>query len=177
MWTCGRQLLPAVDWLARGDTSFRQPHTPPQFRSTSRVQIPSIARKIGTALRRSLPFISNTIPVCSEELQVLRMADTLDYVKICESCPPGDGWGPSVTSETTLNGVPYAPFSKGDKLGRMADWTTEGKDRDRGRAQYNRNYRGEHLVVGRAGDSCSDLTAANSFCHLLFFCRPTSLRC
>ncbi|OAA39689.1 eukaryotic translation initiation factor 3 [Metarhizium rileyi] len=69
------------------------------------------------------------------------MADTLDYVKICESCPPGDGWGPSVTSETTLNGVPYAPFSKGDKLGRMADWTTEGKDRDRGRAQYNRNYR------------------------------------
>ncbi|KID99398.1 eukaryotic translation initiation factor 3, partial [Metarhizium majus ARSEF 297] len=69
------------------------------------------------------------------------MADSLDYVKICESCPPGDGWGPSVTSETTLNGVPYAPFSKGDKLGRMADWTAEGKDRDRGRSQYNRNYR------------------------------------
>ncbi|EFY86834.1 eukaryotic translation initiation factor 3 [Metarhizium acridum CQMa 102] len=69
------------------------------------------------------------------------MADSLDYVKICESCPPGDGWGPSVTSATTLNGVPYAPFSKGDKLGRMADWTAEGKDRDRGRAQFNRNYR------------------------------------
>jgi len=71
------------------------------------------------------------------------MADSLDYVKICESCPPGDGWGPSVTTDTTLNGVPYAPFSKGDKLGRMADWTAEGKDRERGgRMQYNRNYRG-----------------------------------
>lgn len=69
------------------------------------------------------------------------MADSLDYVKICESCPAGDGWGPAVTTETTLNGVPYAPFSKGDKLGRMADWTAEGKDRDRGRNQYNRNYR------------------------------------
>ncbi|GAB0132338.1 hypothetical protein EsDP_00000778 [Epichloe bromicola] len=69
------------------------------------------------------------------------MADSLDYVQICESCPAGDGWGPPVTTETTLNGVPYAPFSKGDKLGRMADWTTEGKDRDRGRNQYNRNYR------------------------------------
>ncbi|KZZ94834.1 eukaryotic translation initiation factor 3 [Moelleriella libera RCEF 2490] len=69
------------------------------------------------------------------------MTETLDYVNICESCPAGDGWGPAVTTETTLNGVPYAPFSKGDKLGRMADWTAEGKDRDRGRNQYNRNYR------------------------------------
>lgn len=70
------------------------------------------------------------------------MAQSLEYIKICESCPSGDGWGPPVTSETTLNGVPYAPYSKGDKLGRMADWTTEGKERERGgRAQYNRNYR------------------------------------
>ncbi|KAF4980956.1 hypothetical protein FZEAL_3151 [Fusarium zealandicum] len=74
------------------------------------------------------------------------MADSLDYVQICETCPAGDGWGPSVTTETTLNGVPYAPFSKGDKLGRMADWTTEGKDRERGgRAQYNRNYRDQQV--------------------------------
>ncbi|CAM1507307.1 Fc.00g069480.m01.CDS01 [Cosmosporella sp. VM-42] len=74
------------------------------------------------------------------------MADSLDYVKICESCPSGDGWGPPVTTETTLNGVPYAPFSKGDKLGRMADWTTEGKDRDRGgRQQYQRNYRDQQV--------------------------------
>ncbi|KAI5463005.1 eukaryotic translation initiation factor 3 subunit D [Mariannaea sp. PMI_226] len=74
------------------------------------------------------------------------MADSLDYVQICESCPPGDGWGPSVTTETTLNGVPYAPFSKGDKLGRMADWTAEGKDRERGgRAQYNRNFRDQQV--------------------------------
>ncbi|KAG5982806.1 hypothetical protein E4U55_001300 [Claviceps digitariae] len=69
------------------------------------------------------------------------MTDSIDYINVCESCPPGDGWGPSVTTETTLNGVPYAPFSKGDKLGRMADWTSEGKDRERGRNQYNRNYR------------------------------------
>lgn len=42
-----------------------------------------------------------------------------------------------------LNGVPYAPFSKGDKLGRMADWTAETKDRERqGRQQYRGNFRG-----------------------------------
>lgn len=71
-------------------------------------------------------------------------ADSIDYVRICESCPPSDGWGPPVTTDTTLDGVPYAPFSKGDKLGRMADWTTEGKDRERGsRMQFQRNYRGE----------------------------------
>lgn len=75
--------------------------------------------------------------------------DSLDYVRICESCPAGDGWGPEVTTDTTLDGVPYAPFSKGDKLGRMADWTAEGKDRERGtRMQFNRNYRGKsHLVA------------------------------
>lgn len=55
-----------------------------------------------------------------------------------------DSWGPEITTSTTLDGVPYAPFSKGDKLGRMADWTQEGKEgRDRGRG-YGRNYRGEH---------------------------------
>ena len=73
-------------------------------------------------------------------------ADSLDYIRICESCPPGDGWGPSVTTETTLDGVPYAPFSKGDKLGRMADWTAEGKDRERGsRMQFNRNFRDQQV--------------------------------
>lgn len=46
-----------------------------------------------------------------------------------------------------LNGVPYAPFSKGDKLGRMADWTAESKNGDRqGRQQYNRNFRGKHRI-------------------------------
>lgn len=67
-------------------------------------------------------------------------ASLLDLVS---ALPSVEGWGPPVPTETTLEGVPYAPFSKGDKLGRMADWT-EGKDRDRGgRQQYgNRNYRG-----------------------------------
>ena len=64
---------------------------------------------------------------------------------IVSALPSADSWGPETPTETTLNGVPYAPYSKGDKLGRMADWTTEGKDgRDGrgGRQQYNRNYRG-----------------------------------
>jgi hypothetical protein len=56
----------------------------------------------------------------------------------------GDEWGPETPSVTTLDGVPYAPFSKGDKLGRMADWTQEGKEgRDRGGRQYGRNFRGK----------------------------------
>ncbi|PTB80918.1 hypothetical protein M440DRAFT_1387462 [Trichoderma longibrachiatum ATCC 18648] len=81
------------------------------------------------------------------------MADSLDYVKICESCPPGDGWGPPVTDEITLNGVPYAPFSKGDKLGRMADWTAEGKDRERGgRMQYNRQTIADERTIRKRTD-------------------------
>jgi len=64
------------------------------------------------------------------------------------SLPQGDSWGPPTTTETTLNGVPYAPYSKGDKLGRMADWTAEGRDRERaGRQQYNRTFRSTSTVI------------------------------
>ncbi|KAI2635481.1 eukaryotic translation initiation factor 3 subunit D [Xylaria nigripes] len=74
--------------------------------------------------------------------------DSKSLVDLIAALPDGDGWGPSTTTETTLNGVPYAPFSKGDKLGRMADWTADGKDgRDGrgGRQQYNRNYRDQQI--------------------------------
>src|SRR3954464_8944621 len=74
---------------------------------------------------------------------------SFSLVDLIESLPDqGATWGPSVTSDTTLNGVPYAPYSKGDKLGRMADWTADSKDgRDGrgGRQQYNRNFRGRLL--------------------------------
>lgn len=79
---------------------------------------------------------------------------TTSIADLISALPDGDGWGPAVTTETTLDGVPYAPFSKGDKLGRMADWTADGKDgRDGrgGRQQYNRNYRG--AFVTRTGIS------------------------
>lgn len=66
----------------------------------------------------------------------------MDFLKIADLCPANDGWGQAVTDSTTLNGVPYAPFSKGDKLGRMADWTADGKDRDGRGKQFNRNFRG-----------------------------------
>ncbi|KAJ4359311.1 hypothetical protein N0V95_002235 [Ascochyta clinopodiicola] len=70
-------------------------------------------------------------------------ASLLDLVS---ALPSTEGWGPSVSEETMLDGIPFAPYSKADKLGRMADWT-DGKDRDRGgRQQYgNRNYRDQQV--------------------------------
>jgi translation initiation factor 3 subunit D len=58
--------------------------------------------------------------------------------------PTNDGWGPPVSEETMLDGVPYAPYSKGDKLGRMADWTG-GKDDRGGRQNYGRNFRDQQV--------------------------------
>jgi translation initiation factor 3 subunit D len=77
-------------------------------------------------------------------------ASLLDLI---DSLPSAETWGPPTTTETTLNGVPYAPFSKGDKLGRMADWTTEGKDREGrgGRQQYNQRYRDQIYGAGPGG--------------------------
>jgi translation initiation factor 3 subunit D len=69
-------------------------------------------------------------------------ASLLDLVS---ALPSNDGWGPPLTEHDSKN--VYAPYSKADKLGRMADWT-EGKDRERGgRQQYgNRNYRGQFFL-------------------------------
>ncbi|KAH8675663.1 putative eukaryotic translation initiation factor 3 subunit D [Xylariales sp. PMI_506] len=71
---------------------------------------------------------------------------TTSLADLIAALPAEDGWGPPNTTETTLNGVPYAPFSKGDKLGRMADWTADSKGGERGgRQQYNRNFRDQQI--------------------------------
>ena len=36
-----------------------------------------------------------------------------------------DGWGPTTVPEQ-LDGIPYAPFGKGDKIGRVSDFTNSG---------------------------------------------------
>lgn len=68
----------------------------------------------------------------------------VSLLDLVSALPAKEAWGPEVSSETMLDGVPYAPYSKADKLGRMADWT-DSKDRDRGgRQNYGgRNYRGK----------------------------------
>jgi translation initiation factor 3 subunit D len=38
--------------------------------------------------------------------------------------PNDDGWGPTSSSiPAHLADMPFAPFSKGDRLGRASDWT------------------------------------------------------
>ncbi|KAL8730657.1 MAG: hypothetical protein Q9166_003970 [cf. Caloplaca sp. 2 TL-2023] len=71
----------------------------------------------------------------------------MSLVDIVATLPSDESWGPSTTTDALVDGVPYAPYSKGDKLGRMADWTTEGKDREGrgGRQQYNRNYKDQQV--------------------------------
>ncbi|KAI4282315.1 MAG: hypothetical protein L6R35_005437, partial [Caloplaca aegaea] len=66
---------------------------------------------------------------------------------IVASLPSDEAWGPPTTTNSLVDGVPYAPYSKSDKLGRMADWTTEGKDREGrgGGRHYNRNYKDQQV--------------------------------
>ncbi|KAL8678159.1 MAG: hypothetical protein Q9186_005450 [Xanthomendoza sp. 1 TL-2023] len=71
----------------------------------------------------------------------------MSLADIVATLPSDQPWGPPTTTDALVDGVPYAPYSKGDKLGRMADWTTEGKDREGrgGRQQYNRNYKDQQV--------------------------------
>lgn len=72
----------------------------------------------------------------------------ISIADLVAALPSEDTWGPATSGDNMLEGVPYAPFSKGDKLGRMADWTSESKDRERqGRQPYNRNFRGMFFFV------------------------------
>lgn len=42
-----------------------------------------------------------------------------------------DGWGPS-SVPASLTDVPFAPFGKGDKIGRAADWTQSAYNKYQG---------------------------------------------
>ncbi|OJJ46163.1 hypothetical protein ASPZODRAFT_167169 [Penicilliopsis zonata CBS 506.65] len=84
----------------------------------------------------------------------------ISIADIVAALPAEDTWGPATSSNNMLQGVPFAPFSKGDKLGRMADWTAESKDRDRqGRQGYNRNFR-DQQVYGAGASSLFAIQAA-----------------
>ena len=51
-----------------------------------------------------------------------------------------EGWGPTSVPEH-LEGVPYAPYGKGDKVGRVSDFTQSG---------FNK-YGGEHRTFVHVG--------------------------
>ena len=51
-----------------------------------------------------------------------------------------DGWGPCAVPDH-LKDVPFAPFSKGDKLGKAADWTQQAYQRNQGACSAAPSYR------------------------------------
>lgn len=71
--------------------------------------------------------------------------------KLPEIIDNDNGWGPSpVMLPEKFRDIPYAPYSKADKLGRIADWSTpeqrEKESSGRQRTNY-RNYRGIILFI------------------------------
>ncbi|KAI4602722.1 hypothetical protein KJ359_007940 [Pestalotiopsis sp. 9143b] len=102
------------------------------------------------------------------------MASLADLIA---ALPAEDGWGPPATTETTLNGVPYAPFSKGDKLGRMADWTADSKSERGGRQQYQRNYRDQQIYgAGSAPVFSAPVAEADEASFSIVSREPTKTR-
>ncbi|SAM08603.1 hypothetical protein [Absidia glauca] len=67
-----------------------------------------------------------------------------------------NGWGPANVIPAQFRDIPYAPYSKGDKLGRVADWTNpEGQKQDnrenmgrQGRTGFNRFNRDQQQSYG-----------------------------
>lgn len=58
---------------------------------------------------------------------------------------PGGGWGPSSTNlpeQFKFKDIPYAPYSKSDKLGRFADWNDLSTDNRQGGQSSAQNNRG-----------------------------------
>ena len=99
--------------------------------------------KMTTQFAKQKATQASSFPHTNKHSHITNMAP-IALTELVSALPSDSIWGPPTTSETLVNGVPYAPYSKGDKLGRMADWTNEGKDREGRRGQqFNRAYRGE----------------------------------
>ncbi|KAJ8097875.1 eukaryotic translation initiation factor 3 subunit D [Lipomyces tetrasporus] len=83
------------------------------------------------------------------------MAPTLPFV-LPSLVPVSSPWGPPATEGSTtglsFEGAPYAPFSKSDKLGKLADWTQDpgrdGRDQRGGRQNYGRGHRDPYQAYG-----------------------------
>ncbi|OLL26767.1 Eukaryotic translation initiation factor 3 subunit D [Neolecta irregularis DAH-3] len=60
------------------------------------------------------------------------------------------GWGPPATApeDDPLADVPYAPYSKGDKLGKIADWTADGEKDRRDAGRQQRGIRDQYQAYG-----------------------------
>lgn len=61
-----------------------------------------------------------------------------------------EAWGPSPTALPTLfKDIPYAPFSKSDRVGRIVDWNAEGGQLNVGHAGYQRGFKPFNRGAGR----------------------------
>lgn len=77
--------------------------------------------------------------------------------------PNDDGWGPSTSAiPAHLADVPFAPFGKGDKIGRASDWTQTAYQKFPGKClRYFCDFSN-----GLEDSKCSDLRSGTS-CVLL----------
>ncbi|EJU06290.1 translation initiation factor eIF-3 subunit D [Dacryopinax primogenitus] len=80
---------------------------------------------------------------------------------------PDGSWGPSTSQiPTQYKDIPYAPYSKSDKIGRFADWNeieARGTTRDGGAAagaRQTRRYREGPAAYGAGGPSAFSYTHA-----------------
>lgn len=87
-------------------------------------KICAFAKKLGNEFPKGLHKTKHEVRVWL----VVRMALVLPEIK-----DNTDGWGPSSTPEQ-FEGLPYLPFSKSDKLSKVADWNAPGQFQNR----YNR---------------------------------------
>lgn len=91
-------------------------------------------------------------------LSIQQSLSTMSTVpKLPQLSSTSESWGPPATvpAELRFNEVPYAPFFKGDKLGKVADWTAEAtKDgKDQRKQQYGRGFRDPYHAYGASSAS------------------------
>ena len=83
----------------------------------------------------------------------------------------GESWGPPVDEvPADYDEVPYAPFGKGDKLGKCADWTQTGYGKFGGcaRPQHQRRSAGARPSTGAA----AFFGFVSLFVELRALCKP-----
>ena len=88
-----------------------------------------------------------------------------------------DGWGPTTVPEQ-LEGIPYAPFTKSEKIGRISDFTQSGFNKYGGVCFFSEEQAPEHHppTVVHADGQLLQAAHCSSACHwpksAAGLCRP-----
>lgn len=135
-------------WVKNGIVTDEVPFAP-QYGNTNRVSSRIDWLVVPKRGRIGSKALLDRIPAAAQEEEAIMASYQTPHVDV-----NGNGWGPTTLPEQFLN-VPYAPFNKGDKLGKAADFVSTFAPRG---SRFARDPSGVNVEFQYKHDAVEDAT-------------------